>query len=353
MFALARPAFVESYPMGTARGLDTTRRAFATWAATVLVFSASASAVRGQAEFGVLLSPDLGRQPFKVDYRAGGYFDVDVDDQDTEMQMTQHRLGLSLPVMQDERREWLISTRFGVMDLHTSTVLPDTREPLPNQLWDLRVGTSYRRKLDSGWIAGGTFSVGSASNRLFASGAETIVHANGFVRIPSGQRNAWLFLLNYANDREFLPHVPIPGVGYQVAPNRKFRALLGAPVSSLHVEPIDGLTLDASYFLVRTVHAEIGYRILAPLKLYAGFHWDNQRFYLTGREDDDDRLFYYEKRVVGGIRWDIVENVWLDCSAGWAFDRFFFEAESYRDRDENRIDISDGPMLQLRLGVSF
>jgi hypothetical protein len=120
--------------MGAARRADSTRRAFSTCVATVGVFCATGSVAQGQAEFGALLSPDLSQQRFKVDYRVRGYVDVDVGDQDTEMQMTQHLFGFSLPVLQDERQEWLVSTRLGVMDLDTSAILPDRRDPLPNEL---------------------------------------------------------------------------------------------------------------------------------------------------------------------------------------------------------------------------
>ena len=61
-----------------------------------------------------------------------------------------------------------------------------------------------------GWGAGA--SVGSASDVPFHSIHETIFSAAARYEIPSKERNSWVFLLNYSNNRTFLNNVPLPGV---------------------------------------------------------------------------------------------------------------------------------------------
>jgi hypothetical protein len=42
-----------------------------------------------------------------------------------------------------------------------------------------------------------------------------------------------------------------------------------------------------------------------------------------------------------------------EVSGGYAFDRFYFEGDSYSDRNENRIDVDGGPFVVGRIMVRF
>lgn len=319
-------------------------------AAIVLsVLLAPATAV-AQSDMGRMLSPRFGDQKVQTDYTVRGSFDEPLTNQRGDLQMTDHRFHLAVPILTEKTSDLTVSLGLKAMDIDSSARFNRSWDALPPELWDLRIGTTYRRKLDNGWTAGGNVTIGSASNHLFASAEEIVASVTGFVRIPHKEHTAWLVFLNYSNEREFCRHIPLPGAGYEIAPDRTFRALLGAPFSNVHYEPIEGLTFDARYIIPRTVHAELGYRIVRPVKVYGGFDWSNQRWFRYDRDDDDDRLFYYEKKVFGGVRWDIARNVWADFTAGWAFDRSFFEAEGYDERADDVIDIDDGPYLMFNVG---
>jgi hypothetical protein len=45
--------------------------------------------------------------------------------------------------------------------------------------------------------------------------------------------------------------------------------------------------------------------------------------------------------------------VGFEVSGGYAFDRFYFEAEKYSDRNNNRIDIHSGPFVIGKISVRF
>ena len=297
------------------------------------------------------LSPELGNAKLATSYSFTTFFNEPVARQGTKMGMMQHSFRLSFPLTQDEQREWTMQTRFGVMDIDTDSRLPDTRERFPGELWDVRVGTTYRQRLANGWIGGGNLTIGSPSDRPFASGDEILVNATGFLIVPESQRSSWMFFLNYANNRDFLRNIPLPGVVYDYRPDERLRMLAGVPASMVRWTPTERLALEASYFIPRTVHARVSYDLVEALQLYAGFDWSNQRYFRHDRRDDDDRLFYYEKQVAIGARCDIHQNVWLDLSGGWAFDRFWFEGEDYGDRGDNRLGLSDGPMVKFQLGL--
>lgn len=148
--------------------------------------------------------------------------------------------------------------------------MPDSRRPFPDELWNVRLGTSYRHLFDPGWIAGGGVSLGSASDQPFAAFDDIVAGANAFLRLPQGEHNAWLFSLAYSSNSE-LPF-PVPGVAYICHPSDCLRVQLGLPFQLLY-RPVDEWTLELSYMLVRTVHARATYQPWRPLGVCVGFDW--------------------------------------------------------------------------------
>src|SRR5262249_5232974 len=142
----------------------------------------------------------------------------------------------------------------------------------------------------------------------------------------------------------------LPGVAYVWQPSEYFRANIGLPFQIMY-RPLDDLTLDFSYMLLRTVHAKASYRLAPWVRVHAGFDWDNESYFLADRVNENDRFFYYEKRVSAGVQVFFSKQASLDFTGGYAFDRFYFEGASYSDRNHNRIDLNDGPFLgaQFRL----
>jgi hypothetical protein len=138
-----------------------------------------------------------------------------------------------------------------------------------------------------------------------------------------------------------------------ISPDRDFNLVAGIPFSMIRWRPADRWTVEGSFFIPRTAFAKLSYQLTDPLQLYAAFDWTNQRYFRHERRDDDDRLFYFQKRALAGARWQFDPDCFLDLSGGWAFDRFWFEGEDYGDRGDNRIDISDGPVMQMRFVLKF
>ncbi len=327
-------------------------RSLAVTLAVTLAASLSAAAP-AQEPLAQWVSPTTGRPGLLSDYGVTYYPDRRVAGQDADLGMTRHDFSLLLPVWRDSGDELSASARMRLEELSTHAILPDTGERFPDELWDVRFGTNYRRRLDNDWIAGVGASLGSASDQPFHGSGELEAQATAFLRVPQGQRNAWLFLLSYSNNRETLNNVPLPGLAYWYQPSEELRLLLGFPFASLEARPWRDLTVQLSWVLIRTVHARATYRLLDPLSLYTGFDWRNERYLRVDRPDSDDRLFYYEKSLIAGLRVDLSKAVSLDATGGYAFDRFYFEGEDYSDRNHNRLDIGDAPFFSGRLGVKL
>jgi hypothetical protein len=211
----------------------------------------------------------------------------------------------------------------------------------------------YRHRFGSGWIAALDVTVGSPSDKPFASLDEMDINATALLRVPARDRDAWIFFLNYGSNREFWPGIPVPGVGYSYQPSDQLTAVVTTGVVSLTYAPVPPLTLSATYIAVRTVDVRLTYQVARPVRLWVGFDWTNERYLLADREDPKDRLFYYEKRIRAGAIVGLARWAFVDVTVGYTFDRFYFEGEDYGERDRNRVNVGAGPFAQIRLGVRF
>jgi hypothetical protein len=320
-------------------------------AAVVLGTAAHAEA---QAELQQWVDPTLGKVMGRGDYRIQFYSDERVKDQSTRLDLIQHNFTLVTPLFQNPTDEMVVSARLRYQEYDTEARLPDSGQRLPNELFDARAGLSYRHKFANEWTLGGSLTVGSASDKPFHSEDELIVQAAALLRVPSGPRNAWLYSLTYVSNAEIfgLRHIPIPGIAYLWAPSDTFRAVIGFPFTSVEYKPFERLTLEASYFPVRTVRARATYVIFRPLRVFLGFDADHDTYYLADRGDKDDQLFYYEKRITGGMRFDL-RHVGIEITGGYVFDRFYFEGERYSERNENRFNVGDGTFISGRLSFRW
>jgi hypothetical protein len=268
--------------------------------------------------------------------------------------MVQHRVALFTPLWQDPTDELTFGASVRFEDFDTRAHMPGLSDRFPTELWDIRLTPTYRHRFENGWIGGVSVTVGSASDEPFNSIHEIVARGFAFLRVPQGERNAWIYSLSYSNFQETLGfNVPIPGIAYLYSPSEKFTALIGFPFSSIEARPIDKLTIQLSYLPLREVHARVTYELFRPLRIYAGFDWDNEFHLRANRGDKDDRLFYYDKTVRLGVRFDL-RHVGFEVAGGYTFDRFYFEGESYSDRRHgNRIEVDDGPFAVARISVRF
>jgi hypothetical protein len=296
------------------------------------------------------LNPDFGHfSPFLI-YGATGFPAEPVRGQPTNLSVLVEDFLVGFPIWQDHCDELTGTVVIRNESFDTNAILPNTHQPFPEELWNIHLAANYRHHFDNGWIAGGTVTFGSASDKPFDTINEYTASILAFLGIPSGEHNAWLFALAYSPTSELA--FPVPGVAYIWQPSDNFRMNIGLPFSVWY-RPIDDLTFDFSYMLLRTVHARATYHVAKPVCVYAAFDWDDRSYFLADRPDENDRFFYYEKRLSGGLQFFFGPHAMAEAAAGYAFDRFYFEGKSYSDRNFNRIDVGDGPFGTIRLLIRF
>jgi hypothetical protein len=308
------------------------------------------SAIASPGGPGDWFNPVVGQVPYRADFRVLDFPDEPVRGQPTNLGYVQSDLGVTLPVWQDAPDEWAATLRIRSEFFHTSAILPDTGQPFPQELWDVRFGTTFRHLFDNGWIAGGGVSFGSASDRPFSNFNVLTLGANVFLRVPEGEHNAWLFTLSYSPTSE-LPF-PIPGVAFVWQPSDCFRMNIGLPFQVWY-RPTDELTLELSYMLLRTVHARATYRFCPAVAVFGGYDWEDEGYFLADRPDTNDRFYYYDMRLSGGLQIFFGHGATLDFSGGYVFDRFYFEGRSFSNNGFNRVDVGNGPYANVRFAIRF
>lgn len=304
--------------------------------------------LRGLGSLGGLAQPGLFGS--RVSYGATWYPSQPVTGQPTNLGFVRQDLSLSAPAWRDESDAvtWSAHVRANIYD--TAAVLSDSGRAFPDTLWNVGFGASYLHRFDNGWSAGGMVNLGSASDRPFNSFRDLTVGVGGFLRIPTSERSGWMLGATYSVTGE--APFPIPIVSYSWQPSDEFGMNIGLPFS-IRWRPVEDLLFDLSYTPIRNVHARIGYRLMDGLGVYGGFDWTNEAYLLADRVDDRERLFYYEKTLSTGLRYDLSPTSAVDLSGGYAFDRFYFTGRQWSDQQHDRIDVGNGLFLSLRLQLRY
>ena len=305
-------------------------------------------------DYYLFFGSQLGRTQATFSYRADYYPTVDVDDQDADHSLVEHRADLTLPLISSDTSELNFSAGFGARQMDGSAVLPDSGRALPDNLYSPQFGLNFRRKLDSGIIVGVAADVSSPSDEPFAGYDEIGFGATLFLRKPVAARpnDAWLFMINYSNNRTDLNNIPLPLIAYWHQPSPRFTALIGVPLA-LNWRPVDWMALNFFYAPIRSVRAGVSFRIAGPVWIFAQYAYRNQKYFLADRADSSDRLYYYEQRLSGGIRARLGRNVSLRISGGYAYDRYYFQGEDFDDRGKDRIDLESGPFVSATISLMF
>ena len=170
------------------------------------------------------LGPELGRMPLALTYRVDYYPRADVYDQETDHSLIEHQANLTLPVVNNPTNEFVLTAGFGAIQTDSGAVLPDSGQDLPEDLYSPRFGAVFRHKTTSGLVWGGFAGISSPSDEPFNSYDELGINTTIFLRKPIASRpnDAWLFFINYSNNRTDLNHIPLPMISYWYQPSAQF-----------------------------------------------------------------------------------------------------------------------------------
>jgi hypothetical protein len=243
---------------------------------------------------------------------------------------------------------------FGVANrlFWTNAILPDSHRPFPSTLWDIEAGMAYSHQWDNGWTSGVTVTAGSASDRPFVQHNVLVAGLTVYNAFPTEGRDAWVLGLNYSPVSDF-PY-PMPIAFYYWQPSDDVQAGIGLPFF-LRWQFAPEWNFEALWVPIRTVSARVTWvpEDRQGLRAYGAFDWSNEAFFLYNRPEPSDRFFSYEKRLYGGVQFDLPYRLRLDLSAGYVFDRFYFQGKQYGDRMHDRVNVGSGLFGQVQLRLQF
>lgn len=233
----------------------------------------------------------------------------------------------------------------------TDALLPDSREPFPEQLWNLNLGMSYLRRFDNGWSLGLLTTLGSASDRPFHSLDETAATVGAFVRMPArNQRDTWTFSLLYQSAGPV--NFPLPMVAYGWNPSEQLRVKFGLPFS-LFWQPTEAVSVNLSYVPLLNIVARVNYQLVPRARLYGGYEYLNESYFLADRSNDRDRFFVLEQRLIAGLQWDVWTHATVEVNGGYSFGREYGQGVSQWGTLRDRVDVEPGPFAGFSCRLRF
>jgi len=242
---------------------------------------------------------------------------------------------------------WLGIGRFGRLELDTAAILPDSGQPVPDQLWLVETGFTHIRPLPSGGALGGTFLFGSASDRPFAAGRDLTLMAVGFWNTPAGNdRDEWALSVFYSPTSQ-LPY-PLPGIAYGWRPSESFEANIGVP-ASVEWRPDGQWTISAAYFPLVNVNVEARRRLKGDWSFVAFYRTDTQIFFLADRLLDKERFYVFDQRAALGLERSLGGGFTIEALASWLFDRTLFQGTNFTSGRTDVLTFDPGPGLSLQL----
>ena len=297
--------------------------------------------------------PRRGGGPFgsAAPVSLGGFWApaTDVVGQPATLGMNAEFARVAAPLVPPREGEplWIGIGRFGRLELATEAILPDSNQPVPEQLWLVETGVTHIRPLASGGTLGGTFLFGSASDQPFAAGRDLTLMAIAFWNTPAkNDRDEWNFSVFYSPTSQ-LPY-PLPGLAYAWRPSDAFEAKLGLP-ASVEWRPDDAWTISAAYFPLVNVNVEARRKLAADWSFVAFYRTDTQIYFLADRLLDDERFYVFDQRAAVGFERSLGGGFTIEALASWLFDRELFQGTNFTSGRTDVVEFDPGPGVSLQL----
>lgn len=313
--------------------------------ASVAVLSLASTITHAQTGPALMLKPFADEQSTELGFDALVFSDGDTnapgpDDFGLTIYEAQGRFA-PLP---DRRR-----LRFG-FDLTYYDI--DTNDgALPNRLVDQSFAVGFGVAEFDGWEVGAVLGVGFAGDNPYADSEAFYGIVDLIFSLEINDNSSLQIILDYNGNRSIFPDIPLPAVAYNRKIDDTLRYTVGLPFSSLTWVPAEGWTIDLRYAVPFTVNATIDYAFIDGWHVFGAFVNRFEGFHLDG-DVDNRRLFFSQRRLEGGVRWEPCPYAELILACGFAFDQEFERGFDARDLSTVR-KVSDEPYLRAGIRLQF
>ena len=260
---------------------------------------------------------------------------------------------------------------------------------LPVSLFDGSVAVGMGVLAYNGYQGGISLGVGYAAADGDQDANATYLQADFAVGKTYANGDSFGVVLDFNGNRTFLPDWPLPGFQYRkriasvrTAPDpttatrpedadakdpgvdtydpKAARSVLvlvlGVPTAGVEWRPTDRFQLNLNYLLPTNFDFRASYQIVGNevngAGVYASLSRSVSAYHWNAFPDGDDRLFFRQVRLEGGLQYRLNDRLQVILSGGWAFDQEFSVGFDTRQRD-TIADVDATPyaraQLQLRL----
>lgn len=249
------------------------------------------------------------------------------------------------PEPETGENDWRLGYRAMYWDLRSDDPV------LPNRLADFSVAGGWSRQLAVGRSVGATAGVGYAGVRPFTE--DEAVHGKGdlIFRQALDERSMLTFTLNYDGNRTLWPDIPLPLLSYSRRVTDELTVTLGAPTLAVNWRPHERWVIRGGYLPPWTGTGRVEYHFHDAWRAFVAFENDYHGF-ASGDDNRNRRLFFQQRRLETGVRYEPHRQWHLTLAGGYAFGQRLERGwDARRTTTVRRFD--DAPYIRTVLGVNF
>lgn len=262
--------------------------------------------------------------------------------------LTENNLNASVPVFKTEKDT--VAVALGGSNMHLSEpIILNSGTKVPADFYRAEAGVQYSRKLEGQKTIGVRGSLGYMGDKINKETETFNISAN--YSFPGSKENSWVLMVMMSNNSPLGTYVPIPGFFY-IYRTPTFTGLFGLPVLSMQWTPVNPWSFSFSAF-GPTVKSEVAHGAVDKMQFFTGFGWRQQRFILSERTNEDERLTVEEKNAEIGFRRPLFQGVFSEFQAGYSFDRYVYAGERLFNKDGGSVDLESNWYLKWSIKVAF
>lgn len=259
-----------------------------------------------------------------------------------ETQIINTGVSAAQKVYKDGKNYITVGAKYQKLDLTAES-------PLLRDYYNELGTVSYKRQLkdDKFWLT--SVSYGSASDRPFKNNRDNTLGVTYIQKI----NDKWYIAGNYSNNRTFLNNVPLPGFFYVKEMSREKSFVIGFPFLYIQRPVSENFSFRYLGIMPWSHRLKLLYTRWKFLTPYLGYEQSPQTYFRHDRDSDYDRFFWFEKRAALGLEGGISRSLKFDLSAGYSFDREFFEARNFSQSKEFLINLDNSYFVGLNIRYNF
>lgn len=199
---------------------------------------------------------------------------------------------------------------------HTWIHLDTSHSGLPSNLFDQSLAfgcTFYRTEL---WKFAALAGMGWAGQDPYADADSLYGKASLVAQRQLDAKSCLILSLNYNGNGVMFPDIPLPGVAYSRRESETLSYTLGVPFSSVTWEPVERLTIDATFGLPYDFEAKVSYELCKPVAIFTCYDSRMQAFRV--QDDNSTRHFFGQNTLEAGVNYTPCRFITFTLAGGYA-----------------------------------